>query len=75
MRTHLVQDGSEGTDVIYGATVCDETSVFLGGYTSGEWATSNAGGNDFAVVQLNLTDGTELWRWQVCKYERYFQTK
>lgn len=40
----------------------------MGGRTKGEWDTSDAGCNGFVGVQLNLADGTELWRWQVCDY-------
>lgn len=35
------------------------------GYTTGDWNTTNLGGQDFMAVGLNSSDGSELWRWQV----------
>ncbi|CBN76450.1 PEGA domain family protein [Ectocarpus siliculosus] len=59
------QDGSEGFDVIYGATLADEgESVVMAGYTSGNFSGVNAGSNDFVAIKLNFTDGSEVWRWQ-----------
>ena len=48
-----------------GAALGDEGTVFLGGFTTGLWGDSHAGGIDFAGVLLNLDDGAELYRWQV----------
>ncbi|CAN0289997.1 unnamed protein product, partial [Ectocarpus fasciculatus] len=50
---------------IQGATLADDgESVVLAGYTSGNFSGVNAGSNDFVAVKLNLTDGSEVWRWQ-----------
>ena len=48
-----------------GAALGDGGTVFLGGFTTGLWGDSHAGGIDFAGVLLNLDDGAELCRWQV----------
>ena len=48
-----------------GAAFGYEGTVFLGGFTTGLWGDSHAGGYDFAGVLLNISDGTELFRWQV----------
>lgn len=39
-------------------------SVYLAGYTRGDWSATNAGYMDFAAVKLHA-DGVEEWRWQV----------
>lgn len=66
MGCPLPQDGSESFDVIYGATLADEgESVVMAGYTSGNFSGVNAGSDDFVAIKLNLTDGSEVWRWQV----------
>lgn len=39
-------------------------SIFVVGYTEGDWDEPNEGEEDFAVTKLS-TDGEELWRWQV----------
>lgn len=46
------------------ATMGLDGSVVLAGYTGGDWASPNAGGNDFAAVKLDA-DGMLLWQWQV----------
>ena len=43
----------------------DNGSVILVGSTYGDWANLNQGGEDFAAVKLNTTDGSMLWEWQV----------
>ncbi|CAN0418778.1 unnamed protein product [Ascophyllum nodosum] len=58
------QDGTEGEDLLMGAAFGYEGTVFLGGFTTGLWGDSHAGGYDFAGVLLNISDGTELFRWQ-----------
>ncbi|CAM9894223.1 unnamed protein product [Ectocarpus fasciculatus] len=59
------QDGTEGFDAINGAILADEgESVVMAGYTTGSFSGVNAGSYDFAAVKLNLTDGSEVWRWQ-----------
>lgn len=45
-------------------TVQADGTIVLGGYTEGDWAGTNAGGHDFAIVALD-DDGEEIWRWQV----------
>ena len=61
----ILQDGTEGEDRLMGAAFGYEGIVFLGGFTTGLWGDSHAGGYDFARVLLNISDGTELFRWQV----------
>ena len=46
----------------------DGSSVVLAGRTAGDWAAVNAGGSDFAAVKLSADDGSELWRFQVCRW-------
>ena len=38
----------------------DNGSVILVGSTYGDWANLNQGGEDFAAVKLNTTDGSML---------------
>ncbi|CAN0440388.1 unnamed protein product, partial [Ascophyllum nodosum] len=38
------QDGTIGTDRLMGAALGDEGTVFLGGFTTGLWGDSHAGG-------------------------------
>ena len=61
----ILQDGTEGEDLLMGAALGYEGTVFLGGFTTGLCGDSHAGGYDFAGVLLNISDGTELFRWQV----------
>lgn len=66
MGRPLPQDGTEDFDVIYGATLADEgESVVVTGSTTGNFSGVNAGSTDFVAIKLNLTDGSEVWRWQV----------
>ncbi|CAN0451442.1 unnamed protein product, partial [Ascophyllum nodosum] len=58
------QNGTSGTDRLMGAALGTGGTVFLGGFTTGLWGDSHAGGIDFAGVLLNLDDGAELYRWQ-----------
>lgn len=44
--------------------MADDGSIFLAGYTEGDWEGVNAGDADFAAVNLH-TRGSELWRYQV----------
>lgn len=41
-------------------------SVYLAGYSEGDWSnsTANMGGKDFAAVSLDV-DGALQWEWQV----------
>ena len=59
------QDGTELDDYIYGGGMGDTGSVILVGSTNGDWEKPNRGGEDFAAVKLNTTDGSILWKWQV----------
>ena len=61
----ITQNGTSGTDRLMGAALGTGGTVFLGGFTTGLWGDSHAGGIDFAGVLLNLDDGAELYRWQV----------
>ncbi|CAN0435097.1 unnamed protein product, partial [Ascophyllum nodosum] len=58
------QGGTEEDDSFSGGGVGDNGSVILVGSTYGDWANSNQGGEDFAAVKLNTTDGSMLWKWQ-----------
>ena len=58
------QGGSEQSDFARDVAIGDDGSVFLAGFTFGDWSNVKSGGSDFAVVKLS-TDGNELWRWQV----------
>lgn len=70
-REHLVmatelwswQNGTSSADMFDAATMGLDGSVVLAGYTGGDWASPNAGGNDFAAVKLDA-DGMLLWQWQ-----------
>lgn len=42
----------------------EDDSIVLAGYTSGAWADTNKGPNDFAAIKLD-SDGNEIWKWQV----------
>lgn len=46
------------------AAIGIDGSVFLAGYTLGNWGDVNAGRSDFAVVKIDA-DGNEIWRLQV----------
>ena len=59
------QDGTDEGDSISGGGRGDNGSVILVGSTWGDWEKSNRGGEDFAAVKLNTTDGSILWKWQV----------
>ena len=58
------QGGTARSDYVKNVAIGDDGSVFLAGFTFGDWGNVNAGGVDFAVVKLS-TDGNVLWRWQV----------
>lgn len=59
-----LQNGTISADMFDAATMGLDGSVVLAGYTAGDWAAENQGGNDFAAVKLDA-DGTLLWQWQV----------
>ena len=59
------QDGTQEADSISGGGRGDKGSVILVGSTWGDWEKPNRGGEDFAAVKLNTTDGSILWKWQV----------
>lgn len=53
----------EDVQAFAGATVRADDSVVLGGFTSGNWATNNTGGDDFCAVKLDA-EGEIVWTWQ-----------
>ncbi|CAM9613508.1 unnamed protein product, partial [Ectocarpus sp. 13 AM-2016] len=58
------QDGSEfSTSSAWGVTALSDGSVVLAGTTDGDYAETNAGGQDFAVVKLT-EEGVLDWTWQ-----------
>lgn len=63
------QDGTEEDDVLVGVVERGGGSaVVLAGRTGGDWAGAKAGeGTDFAAVKLEAGDGSEIWRFQVCR--------
>lgn len=64
-RSTTLQNGTDDDDFLTAATMAaDGSSVFFGGYTTGDWYGTNAGAEDFAALQLDA-DGTVLWKWQV----------
>lgn len=69
------QEGSDdGSDVIEGAAAGEDGSVFLAGYTSGDWTETNLGAYDYAAVKLD-SNGEVVWRMQVIAYGcRYIRT-
>lgn len=70
------QDGTVDDDLLQGVHVKADGTVLLGGHTEGDWNGLNAGGRDFALVELNRS-GDEMWRWQVtntrriCRFTRF----
>lgn len=63
------QNGTGSTTISEGkmetAAVASDDTVILTGFSEGVWDGANAGGFDFVAVKLDVSDGTELWRWQV----------
>ncbi|CAM9618697.1 unnamed protein product [Discosporangium mesarthrocarpum] len=57
------QEGTSTNDYFYAMTTGVNGSIYLGGFTSGNWGGVNAGLVDFAAVKLDK-DGTAVWRWQ-----------
>lgn len=53
-------------DILSGA-VRPDGSIFVVGYTEGDWDGANIGGADFAGAMLTA-EGKELWRWMVSEY-------
>lgn len=62
----LSQDGTSEIDQAEDCAVGADGSIFLVGYTYGDWEGPNAGGADVAVLKLD-SDGNEQWRWQVSR--------
>lgn len=62
--SHIRQDGTTGSDSIYGVAIGIDGSIFLAGETLGDWNVANQGLTDFTVVKLDA-DGNEIWIWQV----------
>ena len=62
--TGTEQGGTGKSDFAKDVAIGDDGSVFLAGFTFGDWGDVKSGRSDFAVVKLS-TDGNELWRWQV----------
>lgn len=60
-----LQNGSDGYDDIRASAIGDNESVVFVGYTKGNWSGDLEGNEDFAAVSLNVSNGEELWRWQV----------
>jgi len=58
------QDGTTTLDRIQTATLVDANTIVLAGHTLGEFSGSNQGSIDFVAVALDITDGSEIWRWQ-----------
>lgn len=58
------QGGTDAEDGLYKCMVGSNGSIYLAGFTAGDWAGSNAGLDDFAAAKLD-SDGNEIWRWQV----------
>lgn len=65
----LRQDGTDSDDTTKSVAVGGDGSIYLAGYTEGDWNQQNAGETDFAVTKLS-PDGSLLWRWQVLPAER-----
>ena len=61
------QDGTTEIDDIHALAVADDGSIFLAGYTLGNWTGTNLGARDFAACKLD-GNGTLLWKWQVTYY-------
>lgn len=59
-----LQGGTIKDEEIYAVDIADDGTVVLAGDTRGDWAATNAGGDDFAAMKLSA-DGVEQWRWQV----------
>ncbi|CAN0335703.1 unnamed protein product, partial [Ectocarpus sp. 8 AP-2014] len=57
------QDGTDADDTTKAVAVDGDGSVFLAGYTEGDWNQPNEGETDFAVTKLDA-NGTLAWRWQ-----------
>lgn len=46
------------------ATLAEDSSVVVSGYSRGSYGAVNAGSADFVAVKLD-PNGTVLWKWQV----------
>lgn len=51
----------------------DDGSVFMAGYTYGNFSSENLGSTDFLAIQLDA-DGLFLWSWQASDYFLHFCT-
>lgn len=58
------QDGTSSNDFLMECTLGSDGSIYLAGYTTGNWSDINVGHEDFAAAKLDA-DGNEIWRWQV----------
>lgn len=62
----LPQNGTEVDDELLGAAIVDDDkSVVVAGHTWGDFTGSPQGFYDFIAIKLDVTNGTEIWRYQV----------
>lgn len=59
------QDGTPAEEKIFGAAIAADGSLFLAGYTEGNWSSQATGNSDFVIAKLHPDNGAVLWRWQV----------
>lgn len=64
-----MQDGTDSDDITKSVAVGNDGSIFLAGYTEGDWSQPNEGEQDFAITKLS-SDGELVWRWQVMRTAR-----
>ena len=57
------QIGGDATDSPLGVSVAPDGSVYVSGFTEGDFASANAGSADVFLLKLDA-DGNELWRQQ-----------
>ena len=60
------QEGTVQNDYINSCSVTTDGNVVLTGATSGDWEVASSGDSSMVAVKLDVTDGTVLWRYQVC---------
>jgi len=64
VRQWFVQFGSDGSDNMHGVGVNKSGDVYVGGYSDGDFAITNLGGDD-AIVTKFAKNGAEVWRRQI----------
>lgn len=59
-----IQGGTSLDDAGFAVAVLESGGIVIAGLTDGSWNSSNAGGWDLMMLQLD-SDGNLVWIWQV----------